>query len=147
MFIIRHTKYSVMKKYLLILIFIIGAVFSSPAQAYRSLNIIPTENVTIDSKEGIVVQSVYVNTDRSISVTFSNTNSDRENERDTYTFEWYLSYKGKRVSDYHTEAIRCKRTANRTVYIWPDEVPQGHEKYVTVQLGREPRKKDPRDDD
>lgn len=117
------------------------------AQAYKSLNIIPTENVTINSKEGIVVQSVSVNTDKSITVTFLNTNYDRENERDTYTFEWYLSYKGKRVSDYHNEAIRCKRTENRTVYIWPGEVPNGYEKYVTVQLGREPRKKDPRDDD
>ena len=111
------------------------------------MNIVPTEDVTIKSKDGIVVQSTTVNADNSVTVTLYNSNSNRDNERDTYTFEWYLSYKGKRVSDYYNEAVRCKRTASRTVYIWPGEVPNGNEKYVTVQLGREPRKKDPRDDD
>lgn len=124
-------------------------VFASTAnaQAYRSLNIVRSEDVTINSKEGILVQGTTINSDKSVTVTLYNSNSNRDNERNTYTFEWYLSYKGKRVSDYYTEAVRCKNTANRTVYIWPGEVPDGNEKYVTVQLGREPRKKDPRDDD
>ena len=130
-----------------ILILFVGIIFFANAQAYRPINIIPTENVTINSKEGIVVQSVSANTDKSVTVTLLNTNYDRENERNTYTFEWYLSYKGKRVSDYYNEAVRCKYTATRKVYVWPGEVPNGYEKYVSVQLGREPRKKDPRDDD
>lgn len=135
-----------MRKLLIAFMLLVGTSATN-AQTYRSLNIIPTENVTIKSQEGIVVQSTTVNADKSITVTLMNTNSDGDNSHDTYTFEWYLSYKDKRVSDYYNEAIRCKRTASRTVYIWPNTVPAGHEKYVSVQLGREPRKKDRRDDD
>jgi len=135
-----------MRKLLIAFMLLVGASAAN-AQAYRSLNIVPAENVTINSKEGIVVQSTTVNADKSITVTFMNTNANGDNSIDTYTFEWYLSYKGKRVSDYFNEAIRCKRTASRTVYIWPGEVPNGNEKYVTVQLGREQKKKNRRDDD
>lgn len=134
-----------MKKFFT-LIFLLGIIAGANAQ-YVPLNIVRAEDVTIESKEGIVVQSTSVNTDKSITVTLYNSNSDRDYERNTYTFVWYLSYKGKRVSDYYTEAIRCRRTSSRTVHFWPGEVPNGYEKYVTVQLGREPRKKDPRDDD
>ena len=132
---------------LLITFMLLAATPVANAQAYRSLNIIPAENVTIKSKEGIVVQSTTVNEDKSITVTFMNSNYNNDGERNTYNFEWYLSYKGKRVSDYYTEAIRCRQTGSRTVYYWPNTVPAGHEKYVSVQLGREPRKKDRRDDD
>ena len=132
---------------LLIAFTLLAVTSAANAQAYVPLNIVPSEDVTIKSKDGIVVQSTTVNTDKSVTITLYNSNSNRDNERNTYTFEWYLSYKGKRVSDYFDEAIRCKHTASRTVYIWPGEVPNGNEKYVTVQLGHEPRKKDPRDDD
>lgn len=132
---------------LLIAFTLLAVTSAANAQAYVPLNIVPSEDVTIKSKDGIVVQSTTVNTDKSVTITLYNSNSNRDNERNTYTFEWYLSYKGKRVSDYFNEAIRCKHTASRTVYIWPGEVPNGNEKYVTVQLGHEPRKKDPRDDD
>lgn len=135
-----------MRKLLIAFMLLVGASAAN-AQAYRSLNIIPTENVTIKSQEGIVVQSTTVNDNKSITVTFMNSNYNNDGERTTYNFEWYLSYKGKRVSDYYTEAIRCRQTGSRTVYYWPNTVPAGHEKYVSVQLGREPRKKDPRDDD
>lgn len=123
-------------------------VFASTAnsQVYQPIHVVQSENVTINSKEGIVVQNTTVNTDKSVTVTLYNSNSNRDYERNTYTFEWYLSYKGKRVSDYFAESIRCRKTTSRTVYIWPGEVPNGNEKYVTVQLGREPRKKDRRDD-
>lgn len=131
---------------LLIVFMLLAGTFIAKAQ-YVPLNIQRSENVTINSKDGIVVQCTTVNTDKSVTVTLYNSNSNRDNERNTYTFEWYLSYKGKRVSDYYNEAIRCKGTASRTVFIWPGEVPGGNEKYVTVQLGHEPRKKDPRDDD
>lgn len=127
-------------------ILLVGIAVVANAQ-YVPINIISAEEVTIKSKDGIIVQSTTVNTDKTISVTFMNTNYNQENERNTYTFEWYLSYKGNRVSDYYSEAIRCRRTASRTVQFWPGEVPNGYEKYITVQLGREPRKKDPRDDD
>lgn len=132
---------------LLITFMLLAATPVANAQAYRSLNIVRSENVTINSQEGIVVQSTTVNEDKSITVTFMNSNYNNDGERNTYNFEWYLSYKGKRVSDYYTEAIRCRQTGSRTVYYWPNTVPAGHEKYVSVQLGREPRKKDRRDDD
>lgn len=134
-----------MKRILLIIMLYSGISYTN-AQAYIPLNIQESENVTINSKEGIVVQGTIVNKDKSITVTLMNTNYSNSGERNTYTFDWYLSYRGKRVSDYYTEAIRCRKTESRTVYFWPNSVPIGHEKYVTVQLGREPRKKDRRDD-
>ena len=63
-----------------------------------------------------------------------------------YAFDWYLSYKGKRVSDYYSSTIRCRKTEQRTVRCWPDEVPRGYESYVTVQFGREQAPRDRRDD-
>lgn len=138
-----------MKKIVVVILFS-GMIFGVSAQAYRSLNVIPSTYVTVNSHEGITIQNTTVNQDKSLTVTFKNENSnnyDNSGEIRTYSFEWYLSYKGKRVSDYYTDAIRCGKTASHTVHFWPGEVPNGYEKYVTVQLGREPRKKDPRDDD
>ena len=101
------------------------------------------ETYEVESEKGIVVQSTTVNSDKSITATFFNRNNkdfttDYNSTKYIYTFKWYLSYKGKRVSDYYTEYIPCQQMASRTVYIWPDEVPKGNEKYVTVQLGLEP---------
>ena len=135
-----------MRKLLIAFLLLVGTSAAN-AQAYRPLNIQRSENVTVNSKEGIVVQATTINDDKSFTVTFMNSNYNNDGERNTYIFEWYLSYKGKRVSDYYTEAIRCRQTGSRTVYYWPNTVPAGHEKYVSVQLGREPRKKDRRDDD
>lgn len=135
-----------MRKLLIAFMLLVGTSATN-AQVYRSLNIQRSENVTINSQDGIVVQTTTVNDDKSITVTFMNSNYNNDGERNTYNFEWYLSYKGKRVSDYYNEAIRCRQTGSRTVYCWPNTVPAGHEKYVTVQMGREPRKKDRRDDD
>ncbi|MBQ9472822.1 MAG: hypothetical protein IJU81_00265 [Bacteroidales bacterium] len=122
------------------------------AQAYKSINVIPSTYVTVSSHDGITVQGTTVNPDKSLTVTFKNNNSnnyDSSGEIKTYSFEWYLSYKGKRVSDYFTDAIRCGKTDSHTVHLWPGEVPTGYEKYVTVQLGRErkPIQKDRRDND
>lgn len=135
-----------MRKLLIAFMLLVGTSATN-AQVYRSLNIQRSENVTINSQDGIVVQTTTVNDDKSITVTFMNSNYNNDGERNTYNFEWYLSYKGKRVSDYYNGAIRCRQTGSRTVYCWPNTVPAGHEKYVTVQIGREPRKKDRRDDD
>lgn len=128
------------------------SAFAVNAQAYRSINVIPSTYVTINSHDGIIVQGTTVNQDKSITVTFKNENSnnyDSSGEIRTYSFEWYLSYKGKRISDYYTDAVRCGKTASRTVHFWPGEVPVGHEKYITIQLGRErqTRERDRRDDD
>lgn len=140
-----------MKKILIAFLLLVG-VFAAKAQAYRTINVTPTEYVTVNSHEGITIQGTTVNQDKSITVTFKNGNSnnyDSTGEIRTYSFEWYLSYKGKRISDYYTDAIRCGKDCSHTVNFWPGEVPSGYEKFITVQLGREqkPKIKDRRDDD
>ena len=129
------------KRIVFLALFIIGIGFKvSMAQVYE----------TISSSEGIVVKSITVNQDRSLTVEFFNSNR-RGYERAVinYSFEWYLSYKGKRVSDYYQESIVRDGSSTRKVYCWPGEVPAGNEKYVTVQFGKESTKpaRDRRDDD
>lgn len=107
------------------------------------------------SHSGIIVESVVGQSDGSYSVKFFNTNRKLPYRMSMgeysplYEFEWYLSYKGERVSDYFTSIIPAKEAQEKTVFAWPDEVPKGYEKYVTVQLGRAPAviHKDRRDDD
>lgn len=120
------------------------------AQAYRGLNIgPPPEYVQIDSFQGISVTSLsYSQASGSYTVTLMNNNYNRTDEKNSYFFDWYLSYKGKRVSDYYSSTIFCRQTETRNkIYTWPSSVPSGHEKYVTLQFGKEKPKKDRRDDD
>lgn len=136
-----------MKK-LLIIVFMIGGMCGvTYSQAYKVPNFVEPEYVTISSKEGISVSSVTLKQDNSYEVILYNNNRGTSGNITSYNFEWYLSYKGERVSDYYQETIRCWQSSSRTVYAWPGKVPAGNEKYVTVQLGREPMKRDPRDDD
>lgn len=74
-------------------------------------------------------------------------NVNRAVEQYATSFEYYLSYKGKRVSDYKKANSNYQHYFTSKCYTWPDAVPKGYEKYVTVQIGREPVKKDRRDDD
>lgn len=139
----RAINLSMQKKLMYLFLLLIVAI------EVNAINIIPSTYETINSTQGILVQNTAVNQDKSITVTFKNVNSsnyDNSGEIITYSFEWYLSYKGKRVSDYYTDALRCGKTTSHTVYIWPGEVPSGYEKYITVQLGKEPKKTDRRDD-
>jgi len=135
-----------MKKLVLVIVVLIGYNVSY-SQAYRVPNFVESDYITVSSKEGIRVSSITPNQDKSYEVVLYNNNRPNPGEIATYNFEWYLSYKGKRVSDYYQESVRCGFSTTRKVYCWPDEVPAGHEMYVTVQLGREPAKRDPRDDD
>jgi len=132
----------------LVILFALMVLF--PFSISAQINIIPTEYITVNSYEGIVVKSIEVNQDKSLSVTFFNSNSnnyDRTGEVRTYCFDWYLSYKGKRISDYYKDAVRCGKTETHKVLFWPGEVPSGNEKYITCQFGKEKPKKDRRDDD
>ncbi len=104
---------------------------------------------TQKSHSGIIVESITINANESLTVTFRNTNSSNYNStgvKMTYYFEWYLSYKGKRISDYYSDAIRFGQTGTHNVYFWPDEVPKGNEKYITVQFKEETQHTDRRDD-
>ena len=137
-----------MNRTLFFLMFLLS-VITANAQ-YSTPRIIPSTYVTVKSHDGILVQGTTLNKDKSITVTFKNENNsnyDTSGEIKTYSFDWYFSYKGKRISDYYTDAARCGKTVSHTAHFWPGTVPAGYEKYVTVQLGREKPKKDRRDDD
>ncbi|MBQ9312859.1 MAG: hypothetical protein IJ213_07435 [Bacteroidales bacterium] len=134
-----------MKK-LFLFICLIGLAIGVNAQAYKTINIEPLEHNTISSSTGISVESITVEDGNQYTVTLLNTNRNSSGSRDTYSFTWYLSYKGKRVSDYFQENIPCKKSSSRTVYVWPNTVPAGYGKYVTVQFGVQVIR-DYRDDD
>lgn len=136
-----------MKKATLFVLFMMGLGILTTQAQYHIPKFIEEDYVTVSSKEGISVTSVTPNQDKSYTVVLKNNNTNAEGEIKSYCFDWYLSYKGKRVSDYFQETIRCGKTATKQVYCWPGEVPTGYEQYVTVQLGREPMKRDRRDDD
>lgn len=136
-----------MEKSIFFILFMMGLGILTTQGQYNTLNVIREDYVTVSSKEGISVSSVTPNQDKSYTVVLKNNNTNDVGEIKSCCFEWYLSYKGKRVSDYYQETIRCGKTATKQVYCWPGEVPSGYERYVTVQLGREPVKKDRRDDD
>ena len=106
------------------------------------------ERRIINEHEGIECSSITPQNDGAYIVCLYNTNDNHgyfANEFAYYSFTWYLSYKGQRVSDYYDSVIRCQSGEEKNVYVWPDEVPKGHEKYVVVQFGKEATPKDRRD--
>ena len=135
-----------MKKIVVLLTLIIFSLsfcaYSEP-QAYKSIRLKERTRTDYESSNGIQAHIKPVGD--SFSVTLFNSNYNDSNDYTTYTFKWYLSYKGKRVSDYHQERMKCRDTKSKDVYAWPGEVPIGNEKYVTIQFGEEPRRKDRRD--
>ena len=136
-----------MKKLLVLTMLLTGVGIHIVKAQYWIPNFVEPEYVTKSSTQGISVSSITTNYDGSLTVKLSNDNGGSQGCVISYSFEWYLSYKGKRVSDYFQETIECGRSTSRNVFCWPGEVPSGNEKFVTVQLGREPAKRDPRDDD
>ena len=111
----------------------------SAQSIYPSLNFAEPDIYTTNSHDGIDVRSITPKADGSYSIELFNTNHNNGNEIVTYAFEWYLSYKGKRISDYYKSAIRTRKSEQKTVWAWPDEVPRGNERHVTVQFGKERR--------
>ena len=106
------------------------------------------------AQSNISIVNIEVNKENGVpngaySVRFFNSDNDGLllGQTPSYTVAtWYLSYKGKRVSDYYTTSVGYGRVY-ATALAWPDEIPKGNERYVTAQLGKEPAKKDRRDDD
>ena len=139
-----------MKKIAVLLILVIYSLsfcaYPVP-QAYRPIRLKERTRTDYESSDGIK-PSITVSGDR-FDVELFNSNYNDSNDYTTYTFKWYLSYNGKRVSDYFSERMKCRETEKRSVYAWPNKIPAGHAKYVTVQFGEEPitvnRKKDRRD--
>ena len=66
--------------------------------AFAQFTIVPSpEYVQIESSQGIEVKSLVFTGTKGYTVTFFNNNYSRSDERNSYSFDWYLSYKGKRV--------------------------------------------------
>ena len=130
---------------LLLLIVTIGASAQYVVPNFRSADRYTSSNMSAISVEIITPISGDENC---YEITFLDSqNVNRAVEQYATSFKFYLSYKGKRVSEYQSANSNYKYTFTYKCYAWPDMVPKGYEKYVTVQIGNEPRKKDPRDDD
>lgn len=135
--------------FLLLFLFSLSAVEIS-SQAYVVPNFRSADRYTSDNDKYISVVSVSpISGDANgYTIEFRDAqNVDRAVEQYATSFKFYLSYQGKRVSDYQQANSNYKYTFTCKCYAWPGKVPSGHEKYVTVQIGEEKRKKDPRDDD
>ena len=104
-----------MKKSIFFILFMMGLGILKTQAQYNTLNVIREDYVTVSSKEGISVSSVTPNQDKSYTVVLKNNNTNDVGEIKSCCFEWYLSYKGKRVSDYYQETIRCGKTATKQV--------------------------------
>lgn len=136
------------KKFLSIFLLLAIAIGAN-AQAYvvpdfRSADRYSSTNMNAISVESIIPVSGDAN---GYQIKFCDSqNIDRAVEQYATSFKFYLSYKGKRVSDYKMANSNYQYRFTCMCYTWPNSVPQGHEKYVSVQIGEEPRKKDRRDD-
>jgi len=103
------------------------------------------------SRSSISVVEISANVDKngvhdgSYSVKFRDNDNVYISDYNSTQFTWYLSYKGKRISDYVNSSSSGNRNFSVTAFAWPGEVPKGNEKYVIAQLGKEPVKKDRRD--
>ena len=102
---------------------------------------------TLYAQNDISVLEIERETDGSYKVHFVDNSNVYPTDNNQTAFTWYLSYKGKRVSDYFHSNSNGSRSFWRTGFAWPDEVPVGYEKYVTAQIGKEPEPKDRRDDE
>lgn len=138
-----------MKKFLLLFFSLFLCCFSY-AQAYQTIHIgSEPEYIRISSFQGIEIDTITYSQSTGFTITFFNSNYNNEGERNNYYFEWYLSYKGKRVSDYFSSSVSCrKKKTVSNIFAWPKSVPIGDEKYVTIQLGKEKSREahDRRDD-
>ena len=129
-----------------ILILIVAVTCTSLAEAqYSPINVAPRTSSIVESSNGIVVESIvpYGNGCR---IKLFNSNYNEVNDRTSYTFVIYLSYKGHRVSDYQNITLRCRYDGTYDVPLWPGEVPSQYQNTVTVQFGKESRTRDRRDD-
>ena len=112
------------------------------SQAYVVPNIRSADRYTSDNDKYISVVSItpIAGDANGYSIEFRDAqNVDRAVEQYATSFKFYLSYQGKRVSDYQQANSNYKYTFTYKCYAWPGKVPSGHEKYVSVQIGEEPK--------
>jgi len=138
------------KKLLSLILFLMIAIGAS-AQAYAIPRFRSADRYSSSDMSAISVESItpISGDENGYVIKFCDSqNVNRAEEQYATAFKFYLSYKGKRVSDYKMANSDYQYHFSCTCYVWPDSVPAGYEKYVTVQIGTEPSdiKKDRRDD-
>lgn len=111
--------------------------FNGFSQAYHGIRFSEPSYTTIEEHSGISCSSITPQPDGSFKVVLYNSNRNEPDDITTYSFKWYLSYKGKRVSDYYQTNLRCRKSTTKTALCWPGEVPNEYLRYVTVQFGGE----------
>ncbi len=129
---------------MMLLIVAVGASAQYVVPNFRSADRYTSSNMSAISVEMITPISGDENC---YEITFLDSqNVNRAVEQYATSFKFYLSYKGKRISDYKSANSNYQYKFTYKCYVWPDMVPKGYEKYVTVQIGDEPKKRDRRDD-
>ena len=129
---------------MMLLIVAVGASAQYVVPNFRSADRYTSSNMSAISVEIITPISGDENC---YEITFLDSqNVNRAVEQYATSFKFYLSYKGKRISDYKLANSNYQYKFTYKCYVWPDMVPKGYEKYVTVQIGDEPKKRDRRDD-
>ena len=144
-----NRQQSMTKKSFNILLFLMVAIGTSAQSAFWTPNFRSADRYTSDNDKYIsVIRVTPISGDANgYSVEFQDSqNVDRAVEQYATSFKFYLSYQGKRVSDYQQANSNYKYKFTYNCYAWPGKVPNGHEKYVSVQIGGEPKKTDRRDD-
>ncbi len=134
-----------------ILLFLMVSIGAGAQSAYVIPNFRSADRYSSSDMSAISVESItpIAGDENGYVIKFRDSqNVNRAVEQYATAFKFYLSYKGKRVSDYKNANSDYDYHFSCTCYVWPGSVPAGHEKYVTVQIGEEPRniKKDRRDD-
>lgn len=139
-----------MNKYTIILcVFTIMLKGSAIAQ-YNTINVRSADRYISNNVSAISVENITpISGDANgYEINFCDAqNVNRVEEQYATSFEFYLSFKGSRISDYQKANSNYQHYFTIKCHIWPDAVPIGYEKYVTVQIGRETTKRDRRDDD
>ena len=144
-----NRQYSMPKILLNIFLFLMVAIGASAQSAYSVPNFRSADRYSSSNMNAISVESITPITGdaNGYEIKFCDSqNINRAEEQYATSFKYYLTYKGKRVSDYKSANSNYKYQFTCTCYAWPGSVPAGHEKYVSVHIGGEPKKTDRRDD-
>lgn len=137
------------KKLIYVLLLLMATAGVHAQSAYVVPNFRSADRYTSSNMSAISVEIItpISGDENCYEITFLDSqNVNRAVEQYATSFKFYLSYKGKRISDYKLANSNYQYKFTYKCYVWPDMVPKGYEKYVTVQIGDEPKKRDRRDD-
>jgi hypothetical protein len=144
-----NRQYFMEKRLIYVLTFIMVAIGVYAQSAYKVPNFRSADRYTSSKMSAISVEMItpISGDENGYEITFLDSqNVNRAVEQYATSFKFYLSYKGKRISEYQSANSNYKYTFTYKCYVWPGMVPKGNEKYVTAQIGEEPQKRDRRDD-